>query len=861
MNEKVIELIKKEFKELTSVEKIAFNEDVNKDWIIVAPTGSGKTEAALFPIFSEILEKNLEKISCLYITPLRSLNRDLQRRIKKYCNYLDLEVDVRHSDTTTYERKLQVQHPPDLLITTIETFQIALISKKISEFLKNVRFVIIDEIHEVLDSKRGSQLIFSLEMLKRINDNFSIKLISATLSNFEKVERLFKRRFTIISGIEEKKFEFKIFLEEDFEKRLERIFELVKNHETTLIFTNTRESAEILSRSLKERFEDIKIETYHSSLERDVRREIEKKILEKEVEAVVATSSLQLGIDIGHVDLAIQYQSPRQVNQLIQRVGRASHKIDKTSKGIIVCSNLDDYLESITISNLALEKKIEDFYYFNKPLDVLFHQISGMLIKNFKLNIEEVYNFVKKISIFEDLTKNEFINLLRFGEKINVWKIENGLIRRKKGCFKYFFNNLSTIPSRIEYKVVNVANKKSIGSLDESFVKMELDENKSFIMKGECWKVVSIDDANKIINVENSENIDFAIPSWKGELLDVPYEVATKAASLRERFENKIIEEQKKISIVPNDKNILVDIDKDLVVINSCFGSRVNETLAILISSILSYKTFEKVNYETSAYRITIYSKVSKETIEEIINIICNYPIEKLIKESVKNSKSFSVKFLELAKRFGIIEDESKLNKKIVEKIITEYSNTIIENETINQIITSKLDIEKTKEVFNNIKNGTIKIYFNNFLTPISKIEIAEKYGYVKAKESKEVFEEFKQRIYNTRLFLFCTNCKRFKISVLVKDFDKLMPCPYCESTFIAPVKNLKKIDKNIKAAANFFVDYGKKFLIVLAGRGVGVETAIRILTNNRNLSEEELLKIVYEEEKRYIRTKKYWKI
>lgn len=870
MNENVLKVIKKEFESLTSIQNLAFEKDVNKDWIISAPTGSGKTEAVLFPIFSEILDKNLEKISCLYITPLRSLNRDLQRRIEKYCEFLNLEVDVRHGDTSSYQRKLQLQYPPDILITTVEMFQIILTAKKISEFLKNVRFVIIDEIHEILDSKRFSQLIFSIEKLKWINENFSIKILSATIGNIEKIEKLFKRKFLLIQAIEEKKFKFNVIYKGNFEERLKEIYDQVKNHETTLIFTNTRETAESLSKALKERYNDLKIETYHSSLEKEVRKEIEKKIIEKKIKSVITTSSLQLGIDIGHVDFVIQYQSPRQVNQLIQRVGRGSHKLNKISNGLIICSNIDDFLESCAIVKFALKNKIEDFNYFQNPLDILLHQIAGILIKEFKANLNELYEKIKKISIYENLQKDKFLEIIKFGESINIWKIENNFIKRKRKCFNYFFENLSTIPSQTEYKVVNIANKKSIGNLDEIFVESELEENKSFIIKGECWKVVNIDIEKSIVFVEESKDIKFAIPSWKGELLDVPFEVAVEASKMRESFDfdlsitdeksigeiKKILNKQKEISITPTNKKILVDINEDFVVINSPFGNKVNETFAILISSILSFKKMEKITYETSAYRIIIHSKIEKSLIEEILNLLKYYPIEKLIDESIKNSKLFISKFLEVAKRFGLIEEKNKLSKRMINSLIKEYFDSIVGEETINEIKTSKLDLEKAKEALKDAE-----IYFNDFLTPISQIEIAEKYGYVKIGEEKEIFEEFKKRIYNTKLFLICSNCEKFKISITVKNFDKVFPCPYCESIFLAPVKNLKRIDKSIKIASNFLVDYGKRFLIILAGRGIGIETAIRIITKNRFLSEDELLKVVYEEEKKYIRTRKYWKI
>lgn len=337
------------------------------------------TETAVLPVLSKILDikekENVKGILGIYITPLRALNRDLLDRLTWWCSNLGISVAIRHGDTPQSERSRQSRKPPEFLITTPETFQILFLGSRLREHLKTVRFVIIDELHEMLDSKRGVQLSVGLERLVNYSGEFQRIALSATIGDLDLAAKFIfgYREYEIVYWYERKMFDIEVFypkLEEvDYELSkkygwspkivwsLRKIKEILDKHRSVLIFVNTREMAELLVSRFKKWIPEYPIEIHHSSLSREVRERNERLFKEGKLKAIVATSSLELGIDIGHVDAVIQYMSPRQVIRLVQRVGRAGHRLDEISKGYIITMDIDDYTESLAIKE-NIEKKL-----------------------------------------------------------------------------------------------------------------------------------------------------------------------------------------------------------------------------------------------------------------------------------------------------------------------------------------------------------------------------------------------------------------------------------------------------------------------------------------------------------------------
>ncbi|MCW4052482.1 MAG: DEAD/DEAH box helicase, partial [Candidatus Bathyarchaeota archaeon] len=363
------------FSEPTEPQKKAFPLVLQgENLLLIAPTGSGKTEAVLLPTFSRLLsESEKQGISVLYITPLRALNRDMIKRISSMASKLDLKVEVRHGDTEAKIRRRQAIHPPNLLVTTPETLQAILPGSRMREHLRHVQCVIVDEIHELVAEKRGTQLSVALERLVELTGNeFQRISLSATIENSNEAAKFVagnNRSIRIVEVSPPKGYTYRIEnpvpSTSDYDladklnttpeaaARIRRMLSLVRKHTSTLIFVNSRTNAELLGHRFSLLTDDIAI--HHGSLSKEERKRIEDEFKAKILKAIVCTSTMELGIDIGQVDLVIQYLSPRQVGSLIQRVGRSGHRLDLVSKGVIITAFSEDALESLSAIKRALK--------------------------------------------------------------------------------------------------------------------------------------------------------------------------------------------------------------------------------------------------------------------------------------------------------------------------------------------------------------------------------------------------------------------------------------------------------------------------------------------------------------------------
>ncbi|MEK0339035.1 MAG: DEAD/DEAH box helicase, partial [Nitrosopumilus sp.] len=452
------------FSKLTEIQKKASPIILQKkDCLVIAPTGSGKTECSVIPIFS-LLKKSKKngKIKTLYITPLRALNRDVFRRITKYAHENELSIEIRHGDTSQKDRKKIRDNPPDILITTPETLLILLTQIKMLNALSDLEWIIIDEVHELLASERGSQLSLSLERLE-INSKYPLTKVglSATVGNFEEAGKFIvgtKRKCEIIRDKSVRKYDVEVkyvegTISDVAEKIIEYFLELDLNS-PILLFTNTRGEAEFLASILKEK-SPIEIELHHGSLSKEVREETELTLREGKRGIVVCTSSLELGLDIGSVELVIHYGSPRQVSKLIQRIGRSRHNLDTSAKGLIITNNPDDEFEARAILDLIQEGSIEEQKIHDGSLDVLAHHLVGLSIQLGEISVKQAFELVRKAYPFRNLQLEDLIGVLDLLDsnyliffdrtKMTFWK--------KGRAFKYYFENLSTIPDILKFKV------------------------------------------------------------------------------------------------------------------------------------------------------------------------------------------------------------------------------------------------------------------------------------------------------------------------------------------------------------------------------------------------------------------------
>ena len=488
------------FEEFTPIQELAFPVlQKNKNALIISATGSGKTEAAVLPVFDELLKKWEQSgtqlgINILYITPLRALNRDIFKRVIDIGEQLGISTGIRHSDTSQHERRKQTLDPPNLLITTPETLGIILTAKRLGEHLRNVSFVIIDEIHELIDSKRGTQLFVSLERLEQFCTNSFQRIgLSATIGDPELVAELLvglERECEIIEEPtvksidlsiiypqpikEDRELSEKIFSSPEATARARKVIDIIQNNTNTLVFTNTRQFTEILGNRMRLIGTDFPFGVHHGSLSKDVRKEAEDRFKQGDLRAIICTSSLELGIDIGTVDTVVQMMSSREIAPLLQRVGRSGHTIHQTSKGVLITIDAEDIIESAVIGRKALKKELEIPQPHIVPWEVLSHQIAGIMMEGSPRTIDEIYGIIKRSYPYKEITREKLKELLFLMKELGtIWiEDEEDKITRRKNTLHYYFNNLSPIRDVKRYKIYDVATNRIVGSLDDEFVEV-----------------------------------------------------------------------------------------------------------------------------------------------------------------------------------------------------------------------------------------------------------------------------------------------------------------------------------------------------------------------------------------------------
>ncbi|MEM3647117.1 MAG: helicase-related protein, partial [Thermofilum sp.] len=465
-----------------------------------------------------------------------------------WASRLDLKLSVRHGDTSSSERRIQSLSPPHILVTTPETFQILLIGTKLRSHLKTVRWVVVDELHELASDKRGSQLSLALERLKKIaGEKVQIVGLSATIGEPELLARFMvgsRGSFKVVVTPVPRDMEIDMVLPdvvgEDYvmaEKllttpevsaRLRVIREVLKDSRAVLLFTNTRATAEALSNRLLVMNLPTPVSIHHGSLGVQARVRAEEGLKEGELRGLVCTSSLELGIDVGLVDFVVQYGSPRQASRLVQRIGRSGHRIGLIPRGLVICMDEDDAAESIVIRRRALSNVYEPVSPPEAPYDVLAHQIVGMLLEKPRWTVEEILELVHGSAPYSRLSRGLLERVLEFLSSqyprlLTVDEYSDAVrAGRKSGLIKFFFEHVSSIPEIKQYPVVNEEDSMVIGNLDEEFVAEKGLPGTKFVMGGLVWSIIQVYDGRVI--VKRADDPLGAVPFWTGEEIPVVYE-------------------------------------------------------------------------------------------------------------------------------------------------------------------------------------------------------------------------------------------------------------------------------------------------------------------------------------------------
>ncbi|MFZ0264929.1 MAG: DEAD/DEAH box helicase [Nitrososphaeraceae archaeon] len=876
--------------------------------LLVAPTGSGKTEAAVIPVFAMLSsvatsESFKGKIRAIYVTPLRALNNDVQRRIMKYAESEGLRVEIRHGDTNTKTRKRIVNDPPDILITTPESLGVILTSQKMLIALQELEWLIIDEVHELISSERGSHLALSLERLQLVSQKTITRIgLSATPSSLVETSKFvvgLQRKCAILVDHSMRKYDIDIkFVKGSLNNVATFIADYVKTNliaGSVLLFTNTRDEAEYMGAILKNR-DDSTVDVHHGSLSRNMREETEYRLRAGLAELVVCTSSLELGLDIGSVQLVVHYGSPRQVSKLIQRIGRSRHMQSRSAKGLIVINNPDDEIEALALMKRMKRRSIEEQVMHKESLDVLAHHLVGLSIQAKKpIGLEPAFDMVRKAYPFSALSYHDMINVIELlhGQGIVRYDQLTQSYRRTIRAYKYYFENLSMIPEVLKFEVVDMINNRRIGSLDQEFVGDYGERGNVFILRGSQWRIVSVDELKMRVSVEPLRGASINVPYWNGEMIPVDYETAREVGNIRNqaaknalKLSSNIIDQTLEVlDLIPDSSTIIVEssISKNTLVIHSTFGTKVNNTIASLMSTILSSQLGYLVETRADSYRIVLSSsvRIGKGLVEAFFNDV--YDIEAVLIASMTGTHNINWKVWMVSKRFGIVNKEVVYDKRIARLIYDRYSKTPVSKESIRELIHDKYDLDRTQNIFDMVKKKNINLLWKevNEFSQLSRpiLEHSTKFSANPLSIEKGVIELIKERLEKTKHRLICIRCGRWQNLLQTKEVSDRLSCPLCHSRLLTSTSQFdnelnmiitRKLSGGELSApdnhkfnrawkvASLINNFGKRALVVLAGHGIGADGAARILRNYEEDSE--LYQAIYEAERTYVMNRGFWK-
>jgi ATP-dependent Lhr-like helicase len=781
--------------------------------LISAPTGSGKTLSAFLAIISELVglaEKDelQNRTYCIYISPLKALGNDIERNLTEPLQEitdiankrLGIRIGIRTGDTTASQKQRMLREAPHILITTPESLAIALTSKEFSKHLHQVDWVIIDEIHSLAENKRGVHLSLSLERLQESADFTRIGL-SATISPLEEIAKfLVGRKYGksleeaakekedcwrdcwVVDARFDKRLDLKVLSPvEDFihcsaeelnANLYELLFKLIDEHRTTLIFTNTRSGTERIVHYLKERYPRLNetIGAHHGSLSKELRLEIEKRLKMGDLRVVVSSTSLELGIDIGYVDLVILLGSPKSVARALQRVGRSGHKLHETIKGRIIVTDRDDLVECSVMLKSAIEHVLDEIHIPQNCLDVLSQQIFGILMDG-ETQTEDLYDLVTRSYNYHTLSRKDFESTLEYlaGEYASLedrrvyakiyYDREEGVIgKRGKLARVLYLTNVGTIPDESFIRVKD--GDMRIGSIEESFAEM-LRKGDLFVLGGNTYKFNY--SRGMTVQVSSGGSRSPTVPSWFSEQLPLSFGLSQDIQIFRGKMAHLFSEnrsaaeikafiheylyvddkaaeslyryfhEQAMFSEIPHIKKILVEYYqeelqpdrwkspvKTWVIFHTLYGRRINDALSRALAWLIARREDKDVEIGITdhGFYLAYEGSVRVMTAFELLK---EREVRSVLKSALTNTEILKRRFRHCATRSLMILKNYKGQRKSVGS--QQMKATILQSavealderfpvlrEAYREVMEDSMDVAHAEQVLEQIRKGEIEI-------------------------------------------------------------------------------------------------------------------------------------------------------
>jgi ATP-dependent Lhr-like helicase len=913
---------------LTDIQEAALAAE-GQNLLLMAPTGHGKTEAALLPVLDRLLRER-DKLKewppgfkVLYITPLRALNRDLQTRLEHWCKALEITLGVRHGDTSQYERSKQSKNPPDLLITTPETLQLLLYGDRLRAGLRTVRFVIVDEVHDLAANERGAQLTIALERLEEAirlpgiakerhapektgtASQFRRIGVSATVADPDAVCRFLagRREVTQVTVEAKRVSELRVSHpapgdEESAEWSLPpaaagQLLEakrIIERHERILVFQNTRDGAELMAS--RAHMAGLDVGLHHGSLDPEHRRLVETQFKSGALHALVCTSSLELGIDVGAIDHVIQVQSPRSVARMLQRLGRAGHKIGLTSRGTLLANGAEDALECLAIATLARDAILEPLHIRETPIIVLAQQLIAMENEFASIGREWAYGMITRAGPFINLDESVFrvvwdalIDHGQFEDKGRL--VKSGRARR------HFLSNVTMIPDERSFRVMDEVTKRGVGSVDESFV-AAMDPGALIVMAGRSWQVLEVDNEAARIRVAPSKEIG-AVPDWAGSMLPVSTMVAQAAVDLRmavlrredwlkEYADESALEAAraplaKQIElglVVPTNDRVTIEAARHHVTANIALGTKGNEALGRLTQALLHQRVGKPVGMQCDAYRIhfTLPTELSAGDLQETWATLPAEGLEELLTWLVQDSALMRHHLLQVARHFGALPpnlDPNRFTRKRMEGLLQDPA---LSEETLNRLLHDRLDVGAVQAWVRRLQAGRVEMVLQGH-GPISRLGDDRIQRTLAPRPTEALLQAVRERLEKADVMLVCTQCRhRRDMQIQFIDVLRCRRCGSNQSACMRPWQEDKirllgngpltaeerKERTRLLRNAQLVASWGIRACYCQAARGVGPDTTTRILQKCADPNNPTFWREILEAELQFARTSAFWK-
>ncbi len=752
LKEEKWQLFKYQIEFLNNVESTLY-----QSFLISSDTGTGKTFTLFLPKLIEGLKNN--NLKMIYISPLRSIISDIFDRLNYIKKSLGLEITIgkRTGDESSQSKKKQIEDPVDILLTTPESLALMITKKECDQIFLQTSYIAIDEINELINTKRGDQLILTLSVILNVNKKIKIFSSCSNLNNFKHISNWlnFNGKLKIIQNDYKKKINLEIFHLDNLpdyghsaDYALEKISKMITNKKT-IIFVNTRAQSEILFKNLQLNYPNLKIGIYHSSLSRKVRDNTEKQMQNNQIDSVISTSSLEMGIDWKNIDKIINIGAPKSINRIIQRAGRSNHNYNGISESLLIPTNKFEYIECHALKNLILTNNCDEVIEKKGSKDVLCQHLLLISCRS-SFNVNKEYSRIIKNFPYRKLKKNDFKQIISFifdgGYVLQKYEDYSKLKKLKNGNFiikneklrKNILMNAGTIIDSSNIKIKTI-NGKLLGTVEQSFVD-SIKEKDSFIFAGTTLICIKIKSEEIIVNKVKKKTEK--VPVYWGGNLPLKSHLSNEILRIIDNYKkinlpkiiNIFLKKQEEKSLLPNENKIVIEkfpyLNGEYIFLHTFLGRETNQSLTNVIINFLNNRNIHVVNYVLNDYSFGLFFE--KKTLLNK-NDFSQFFKSKIYQTNLLDTAIAKRIFKEVAMISGLIKKNDIFSKKRSYNFI----NSDIIFDTIRKYETNHIILKITEEEIKNhlIQTSQIKklkeksMYFINLekYSEFSKSLIMEK--------------------------------------------------------------------------------------------------------------------------------------